>query len=72
MSEDLHKLIVDLERSGQRINVDARKAIQVEAFKMKADWRQRVSGARGLGGLAAAITYDTRETAAGAEAEVGY
>lgn len=72
MSDDLQKLTVDLERAGGRADVDARKAVQVEAFKMKAEWRQIVTGARNLGGLASAVTYDTRLIPSGAEAEVGY
>lgn len=71
MSEDLRRLVIDLEKAA-RVDVDARKLVQVEARSMKDDWRQAVTGARNLRGLPSAITYDTQDTPAGATAEVGY
>lgn len=69
---DLSDLVGDLERSSAQVHRVAEKAVEVEAYRMKQDWRQRVSGARALGGLPAAINYDITTTPNVVTAEVGY
>jgi hypothetical protein len=70
---DLTDLIGDLEQSSAaQVHRIAEKAAEVEAFRMKQDWRQRVSGARGLHGLPAAVNYDITVTSNVVTAEVGY
>lgn len=71
MTDDLHRLVVDLEQSAARADVDARKLLQVAAFEAKADWQRRWSGIRGLQHLAAAVTYDLSAMPTGASVEIG-
>jgi len=70
----LGDLLKEFEALASKVEGQAlRKAMQVEAFRMKQEWRENVRGTRGLPGLAAAVSYDvTRTGPAEITAEVGY
>ena len=73
MSDDLRQLAADLEAAGPRAQREAYTALVVEAHAMKDDWRTRVTGVRGLPGLAAAVSYDVTVTGLREiTAEIGY
>lgn len=67
---EVNKLAADLGDAPDRVKANARKALQVTATNIKADWR---SGANrtGLGGYAADITYKIKASTGGIEAEIG-
>lgn len=67
---EVNKLAADLGKAPDRVKVNARKALQVTATNIKADWR-RGANRTGLGGYAADITYEIKATAGGIEAEIG-
>lgn len=67
---ELLKLAADLGKAPDRVKENARKAIQVTATNIKADWRQ-AANRTGLGRYSADITYDTKITADGVQAEIG-
>lgn len=67
---EVSKLAADLGRIPGEAMPNIRKAVQVTAFNVKADWR-RGANRTGLGGYAADITYETKESRDGVEAEVG-
>jgi hypothetical protein len=69
MSDDLRQLAVDLSRAAK--TVDPRKFVQVEAHRIKQDWQREWTGIRGMPHIARSVTYDTKLTASGAEAEIG-
>lgn len=70
---DLAKLIRDLEIAGPKAQAASYSVMQVEAHKMKDEWRGIVRGARALRGLEAAVSYDLHVTGLrGLEVEVGY
>jgi hypothetical protein len=73
MSDDLHRLAADLEIAGPRAQREAYSALRFEGQAMKQEWRGIVSGARGLPGLAGAVSYDvTAKGLRSLELEVGY
>lgn len=55
---DLEKLTADLLAAGPKAEAASYAALRFEAHKMRDDWRQRVSGAKGLRGLEPALGYD--------------
>lgn len=67
---EVSKLAADLGRIPDEAMPNVRKAVQVTAFNVKADWR-RAANRTGLGGYAADITYETKESRDGVEAEIG-
>lgn len=69
---ELMQLSRDLEQGGEAISGNVRKAIHVTSQKVKEDARASVRGRKGLGHAAHAITYDTKESSAGVESEIGY
>lgn len=69
---ELMQLAADLEQGGEAISGNVRKAIQVTSHKIKEDAKASVRGRKGLGHAAHAITYDTKESSSGVEAEIGY
>ena len=69
MSDELRTLAVDLARAAGSVN--PRKFVQVEAFRVKQEWQQGWTGIRGMPHIAASVTYDTKLTATGAEADIG-
>lgn len=70
---DLDRLIADLEVAGPKAQAATYKAMQFEGHQMKDDWRDIVSGARGLPGLAGAVSYDLHvDGLRGLDLEVGY
>lgn len=69
---ELMQLAADLEQGGEAISGNVRKAVQVTSHKIKEDAKASVRGRKGLGHAAHAITYDTKESSSGVEAEIGY
>ncbi len=69
---ELMQLAADLEQGGEAISGNVRKAVQVTSHKIKEDAKASVRGRKGLGHAANAITYDTTESRAGVESEIGY
>lgn len=69
MADDLDSLARDLMSAAA--NIDPRKLVQVEAFRVKQDWQAAWSDIRGMPHIGRSVTYDTRTTAFGAEAEIG-
>jgi hypothetical protein len=67
---ELMKLAADLEGVPAKVSPNIRKAVQVTAHNIKRDWRA-AADRTGLGGYAADITYETKESRAGFEAEIG-
>lgn len=73
MTDDLAKLTADLLVAGPKAQAASYKALEFEAREMKDDWRGRVTGVRGLPGLAGAVSYDLFPTGLRElTAEVGY
>lgn len=73
MSDDLSRLLVDLTKAGPKAQAASYAAVKVEAFKMKREWRDAVSGSARLRGLPAAVGYDIFPTSLlSIAAEVGY
>lgn len=68
--DDLQRLVIDLEKAARK-DVDARKMLQVEAFRAKQEWQRQWTGIRGMPHIARSVTYDTELTRAGATAEIG-
>lgn len=68
--DDLRRLVVDLEKAARK-DVDARKLLQVEAFRAKQEWQQEWTGIRRMPHIARSVTYDTEATPGGATAEIG-
>lgn len=72
-ADGLDRLAADLLVAGSRAQAETYKATRVEANAMRDEWRQEVSGARGLPGLPAALSYDVLpDGLRGITAEVGY
>lgn len=69
MSDDLGDLVRELEAAAG--SIDPRALVQVEAMNVKRDWQQEWSGIRGLPHIGRSVTFDTKESRAGAEAEIG-
>ena len=70
--EELMQLAADLEQGGEAISGNVRKAVQVTSTKIKEDAKASVKGRKNIGHAAHAITYDTKESSAGVESEIGY
>jgi hypothetical protein len=70
MADDMRSLAADLSAAGPAVRPFARKAIQVTSRHMKDDWREGADRT-GLGGYAADITYETRETPTAVVSEIG-
>lgn len=66
----VNALAADLGRIPDEAMPNIRAAVQVTAFNVKADWR-RGANRTGLGGYAADITYETKESRDGVTAEIG-
>lgn len=69
MSDDLGDLVRELRSAAS--NIDPRSLVQVEAMNVKREWQQEWSGIRGLPHIGRSVTFDTKDTRAGAEAEIG-
>jgi hypothetical protein len=67
---ELMRLTVDLGDVPETVAPNVRKAVQVTAMNVKRDWRA-ASNRTGLGGYAADITYETKETVHSIEGEIG-
>lgn len=61
----------DLANAGEDVQDKVRPIIQRGALNIKRDLQAEAAGRKHAPGLAAAITYDTDETASGVEAEIG-
>ncbi len=69
---ELMQLAADLEAGPDSLSGYVRKAVQVTSLKVKKDAQESVKTRKGLGHAAHAITYDTSETGAGVQSEIGY
>ena len=69
---EVMQLAADLEHGGEAISGNVRKAVQVTSIKIKEDAKASVKGRKNIGHAAHAITYDTKESSAGVESEIGY
>ena len=67
----LNLVVSDLESAPRKLAVNARKAVQVTAQKVRDDARSRIAGRKYLPAYPYSITYDTKVTAEGIEAEIG-
>lgn len=70
--DELMQLAADLEAGPDSLSGYVRKAVQVTSNKVKKSAQATVRERKGLGHVANAITYDTKESASGVEAEIGY
>lgn len=69
---ELDKLAADIGEAPRKAQKSIRKAVEVTARNVKNSWRGKVSGAKGLGGLSSAVSYDIKTSSEGVDAEVGY
>lgn len=67
---ELTKLAADIGEVPERLQPHLRKAVEVTARHIKDDWR-KAADRTSLGQYARDVTYETRETADGVEAEIG-
>lgn len=67
----LNLVVSDLESAPRKLAVNARKAVQVTAQKVRDDARSRIAGRKYLPAYPYSITYDTKVTAEGIEGEIG-
>lgn len=67
----LNAVVNDLEMFPVRLAVNVRKAVQVTSRKVRDDARNRIKGHKYLPAYPYSITYDTKFSAEGAEAEIG-
>lgn len=70
-TRELRKLEYDFAEAVQLAPRESRQVVQKAAQQIKADAQRRVSGLRHAPSYPAAISYETRETPAGPEAEIG-
>lgn len=68
---DLDALARDLLVATKAVPAETRRVVQRGALNIKRDWQEAWSGLSHAPSLASAVTYDTKETAAGGEAEIG-
>jgi hypothetical protein len=68
----LDRLAADLTGAGNAILPFAATALGRTSMNVKKTWRGKVSGARGMPGLAAAVSYDVTTSGGAVEAEIGY
>lgn len=69
MSDDLGDLVRELRSAAA--NIDPRALVKVEALNVKREWQQAWSGIRGLPHIGQSVTFEAKDTRAGAEAEIG-
>ncbi|MFD2757102.1 hypothetical protein [Gulosibacter faecalis] len=69
---EVQKLRANLSAVGPRVAVNARKAVEVTARRVKDSARDRTRGMKYLGGVPAAIDYDMLGSLDGIRAEVGF
>ncbi|WP_432050310.1 hypothetical protein [Verrucosispora sp. NA02020] len=68
---ELDRWVRTLDSAAEDAIPEARKVVQRGALQIKNDWRQRWSGYKHAPRLPYAVTYDSKETAGGASAEIG-
>lgn len=69
MSDDLESFARELTSAAE--GIDPRKLVQVEAHNVKNDWQQSWGDIKGMPHIGGSVTYDSKATAFGAEAEIG-
>jgi hypothetical protein len=75
MSDDfseLGRLERDLGTVPEASEQNVKIALGVTSNRIKKAWQGKVQGSPGLGGLAAAVTYEGKSTANAFESEIGY
>ena len=70
-TRDLKKLEYDFAEAVQLAPKESRQVVQKAAQQIKTDAQRRVGGLRHAPAYPRAISYDTRETSNGPEAEIG-
>lgn len=70
-TSELKKLEYDFAEAVRMAPAESRKVVQKAALNIKTDAQRRVGGLRHAPAYPRAISYDTRETANGPEAEIG-
>jgi hypothetical protein len=68
---NLNAVVADLEAFPERLAVNLLKAVQVTSRKVRDDARDRIKGHKYLPAYPYSISYDTKVTAEGIEAEIG-
>ena len=68
---ELRQLETDLGRAPERAYGQVRKVVQRAAFNIKRDLQEEATGSPYFSRVAASISYDTRESRNGIEAEIG-
>ncbi|TBL44244.1 hypothetical protein EYA84_02030 [Verrucosispora sp. SN26_14.1] len=68
---ELDRWVRTLDSAAEDAIPEARKVVQKGALNIKKDAQQRISGLKHAPAYPYAITYDSKETAGGAEAEIG-
>lgn len=71
MSEII-KLSADLRTVGPRVALNARKAVEVTARRVKDDARDKTRGMYRLGRIPSSISYDMRNDREGPRADIGF
>jgi hypothetical protein len=70
-TRELKRLEYDFAEAVQAAPKESRRVVQAAAQEIKTDAQRRVSGLKHAPAYPRAISYDTRETSAGPEAEIG-
>jgi len=70
-SDDITRLVVDLDKAVSRAPQEAAKVVEKGALNIKNDARRRVGGLRHAPAYPSTITYDTSQGWRGPEAEIG-
>lgn len=68
----LDRLAADLNGAGNAVLPFTATALGRTSMNVKKTWQGKVSGAPGMPGLAAAVSYDVKTTGGIVEAEIGY
>lgn len=71
MSDDLHRLAVDLASAATEAQAGVRAVVQKGALNVKTDAQRFAAGLAHAPHYPRSITFDTKVTAAGVEAEIG-
>jgi hypothetical protein len=68
---EMRALAADLRHAADTVQGKVRPVVQKGALNIKNDIRRDLAGSTWFKGAAASVTYETKETAGGVEAEIG-
>lgn len=71
-TSEVMRLSADLRTVGPRVALNARKAVEVTARRVKDDARDKTRGMYRLGRIPASISYDMHNDLSGPSAEIGF